>query len=163
MNYKGGDKEVGACYKDDPANCEITGRFYKWADFMNAADSGDALTNHGICPEGWEVPDTTLFQNLFKNHSADLYSPSAWTFVDDAHSFDPEMNTSGFTALGGRLYINIFWNSSTQFCIASAARGNRYYAIMEPFQSSSTKVSTSSYDYCNLRCVKSAVVAEEDE
>ena len=163
LNYKGGDKEVGACYKDDPANCEITGRFYKWADFMNAADSGDALTNHGICPEGWEVPDTTLFQNLFKNHSADLYSPSAWTFVDDAHSFDPEMNTSGFTALGGRLYINIFWNSSTQFCIASAARGNRYYAIMEPFQSSSTKVSTSSYDYCNLRCVKSAVVAEEDE
>jgi hypothetical protein len=73
------------------------------------------------------------------------------------------MNTSGFTALGGRLYINIFWNSSTQFCIASAARGNRYYAIMEPFQSSSTKVSTSSSDYCNLRCVKSAVVAEEVE
>ncbi|WP_163438912.1 FISUMP domain-containing protein [Fibrobacter succinogenes] len=166
LNYKGADREFGVCYKDDPANCEISGRFYKWADYMNAADSGDVLTNQGICPDGWEVPSKTHFENLFDKYSASLYSPIAWTFAHDSYSFYSKLNTSGFTALGGTLdNPKDFWTGANRFCIVSAAGDYyHYYGVMETFLSSSTTIKKTSYDqYCNLRCIKSAVVAGEAE
>lgn len=165
LNYKGGDSEVGDCYKNDPANCEISGRFYKWADFMNVADSGATLTNHGICPDGWEVPSDTYFRSLFSTNVAAHYSPVAWSFAADSYSFDSRLNTSGFTALGGYLSeVNSYRTGETRFCIASPARGSRYYGVMKVYLSSSTSVtSTTSSNYCSLRCIKSAAEAGEDK
>lgn len=68
------------CYNDDPANCEIYGRFYAWSAAMDSAglllndgkgrgcgDGGVCAANgtvQGICPSGWRLPQKQDFEIL---------------------------------------------------------------------------------------------------
>ena len=69
------------CYNDEPANCDVTGRFYTWAaaidsvklanDVDNPQDCGYGrecgLTGkvQGICPSGWHLPSNEEWNALF--------------------------------------------------------------------------------------------------
>jgi len=44
LDYAGEDGDIGICSDNDPKNCEIYGRLYKWEDAMLA------------CPDGWHLP-----------------------------------------------------------------------------------------------------------
>ncbi len=59
------------CPNDDPANCDIYGRIYSWADVMGVSGTynnslwGGSDANHqGICPPGWRVPSEYDWQQL---------------------------------------------------------------------------------------------------
>jgi len=65
LNYEIG----GKCYGDDPANCRIYGRLYKWTTAMalpskcdttlSTSDTDCAIKtpyHQGICPAGWHIP-----------------------------------------------------------------------------------------------------------
>jgi uncharacterized protein (TIGR02145 family) len=69
------------CYNDEPANCDVTGRFYTWAaaiDSVKLANDADnplecgydkfcdlTGTVQGICPTGWHLPSQTEWDVLF--------------------------------------------------------------------------------------------------
>ena len=67
------------CYENDPANCEKYGRLYNWSALMDSAgifsqdayrcgsrrDCTRAKVIRGVCPEGWHVPSTLEWNNLF--------------------------------------------------------------------------------------------------
>ena len=69
------------CYNDEPANCDVTGRFYTWAaaiDSVKLANDADnplecgydkfcnlTGTVQGICPTGWHLPSRTEWDVLF--------------------------------------------------------------------------------------------------
>jgi len=78
-NYSGYTSDSTSwCYDNDPANCAKYGRLYTWAaaidsvklatDADNPLDCGDgkecglAGKVQGICPEGWHLPSTTVFE-----------------------------------------------------------------------------------------------------
>ena len=69
------------CYNDEPANCDVTGRFYTWAaaiDSVKLANDADnplecgydkfcnlTGTVQGICPSGWHLPSYNEWKTLF--------------------------------------------------------------------------------------------------
>ena len=69
------------CYKNDPENCKITGRFYTWTaaidsvklatDDENPQDCGYGKkcsftsTVQGACPDGWHLPNEAEWNALF--------------------------------------------------------------------------------------------------
>ena len=79
------------CYKDSSKYCDAYGRLYSW----------DAAKN--VCPEGWRLPDTTDWNNLFKSvggmYSAGthLKATTSWTQSGDGNG-DDAFGFSAFAA-----------------------------------------------------------------
>lgn len=169
LNYKGASGEIGACYQDDPKNCEISGRFYTWNDYM-----GDSESNQGICPDGWEVPTNTDYTEMLtytkdKNETifgSSLFARGAWDFSWDTYSLGEQVDMYGFSALGGILYEGGgYLMTKAHFCTAKISNGKPYYATMGASRESITgmKVEAAPYrTYCNLRCIKKTTNPNED-
>ena len=100
------------CYDNVTANCEVTGRFYKWSAAMDSIKTGcghgaicsPTLPVQGICPSGWHLPDTTDWKTLIEtvgdwsNAGKALKSVTGWLYFESVDSY-------GFSALpGGFLY-----------------------------------------------------------
>ena len=85
LNYVDGpqgywDAKSSWCYKNKEENCLLLGRLYTWPSAMDSAGifsiSGKGCRYgkkctpiypvRGICPEGWHLPDTTEWLNLYK-------------------------------------------------------------------------------------------------
>lgn len=56
-----GEPAGGACYENEPANCDTFGRLYTWYEIMNGSSEACA---QGICPEGWHVPSDEEWKEL---------------------------------------------------------------------------------------------------
>ena len=81
-----------SCWRDDPNNCEIGGRTYKWAALMGIASTyntqkyADSLVKkpvQGVCPSGWHVPDSTEWKSLISaanNSAAMIKSETGWPY-----------------------------------------------------------------------------------
>ena len=129
------------CYNDEPANCDVTGRFYTWAaaidsvklanDVDNPQDCGYGrecgLTGkvQGICPSGWHLPSYDEWNALFTavggqlNPGKVLKSQTGWNNNGngtDAYGFSAL--PAGYSYYGGYFYgggINVFFWSATEY------------------------------------------------
>ena len=103
LNYYAGDR-IGHCYDDDPENCEVGGRLYKW----------DVAKD--VCPEGWHLPSKEEFEILFSAVQLvyDKYDKAQYSFADmfkatsgwknDNSSWTQGLDKVGFSAVpaGGK-------------------------------------------------------------
>jgi uncharacterized protein (TIGR02145 family) len=129
------------CYNDEPANCDVTGRFYTWAaaidsvklanDVDNPQDCGYGrecgLTGkvQGICPSGWHLPSYDEWNALFTAVGGQLSpgkvlkSQTGWNNNGngtDAYGFSAL--PAGYSYHGGYFYgggINVFFWSATEY------------------------------------------------
>ena len=129
------------CYNDEPANCDVTGRFYTWAaaidsvklanDVDNPQDCGYGrecgLTGkvQGICPSGWHLPSYDEWNALFTAVGGQLSpgkvlkSQTGWNNNGngtDAYGFSAL--PAGYSSHGGYFYgggINVFFWSATEY------------------------------------------------
>ena len=69
------------CYNNEPENCAVAGRLYKWAAAIDSVKLTNDLDNprncffgktctlpdtiYGICPSGWHLPSNTEWETLF--------------------------------------------------------------------------------------------------
>lgn len=110
LNY-GAVDGVGICYNDKEENCKRYGRLYTWREAVNnATNSGEV---QGVCPEGWRMPTTAEWKNLFttigtKNLKASLRE-NAWNFVGEQYI---GTNDSRFSAMPGGVKA---YNANTTF------------------------------------------------
>ena len=115
------------CYNDEPANCDVTGRFYTWAaaidsvklatDAKNPQDcglrkecriaaAGSTTLVQGVCPPDWHLPTETEWSALFtavdRSTSGEvLRSQTGWHFNRNG------TDAFGFSALpAGRRYYD---------------------------------------------------------
>jgi uncharacterized protein (TIGR02145 family) len=130
------------CYDNKEQRCDVAGRLYTWAAAIDsvalASNVGNPMTCgskspcalsgkvQGICPEGWHLPDTTEFRDLFNaaggisELGAVLRSQTGWV-----ESFMTPTDGLGFSAIpaGKRLadgnfrYVGSytdFWSSTVR-------------------------------------------------
>ena len=50
------------CYQNSKSNCDYFGGLYKWDELMQYSDIEGG---QGICPEGWRIPTTDDFMELY--------------------------------------------------------------------------------------------------
>ena len=136
------------CYNDEPANCDVTGRFYTWAaaidsvklanDADNPQDCGNGrecgLTGkvQGICPSGWHLPSYDEWNALFTavggqpNAGKVLKSQTGW------YSNGNGTDAFGFSALpaGYRYYNGYFYYDGDNALFWSATELNSYFAYL---------------------------------
>jgi uncharacterized protein (TIGR02145 family) len=154
------------CWRDDPANCELGGRTYKWAALMGIASTyntqkyADSLVKkpvQGVCPSGWHVPDSTEWKSLISaanNSAAMIKSETGWPYDEDAVLPN---NALGFTAVpAGYTYSSYdYGNLGEVFCTMHQVGASSFVGYSVTYSSSyisrreSTKVGG-----CHLRCVQ---------
>ena len=173
LNYK---KGKSWCYKNESDSCLKYGVLYSWA---TAIDSLVLITNlgqdcgykkkctlpskvQGICPDGWHLPDTTEWSNLFKaagGKSAagtNLKSQTGWY----AHGNGTDL--VGFAALpaGYRTNYDEKYNRITeQTCFWNATEGDASYTHYVDFHYNDEQASFGFYlknSGYSVRCVKDA-------
>lgn len=124
------------CYENDDANCEKYGRLYNWSALMDSAGifSKDAYkcgrektcttTNviHGVCPEGWHIPSTLEWNNLFyatKNRDLNnLKAKQGWSGYEGTDEFGFSILPGGHFFDSNRSYDEgssaYFWTSNKE-------------------------------------------------
>ena len=120
LNYK---TEKSSCNKNADSNCTKFGRFYEWAEAMNA------------CPVGYHLPDTTEWKTLFAtvggqaSASKVLKSKSLWKTCENWNWQNGNgTDDYGFSVLpsdGGGKYAS-FWSSSAN---NGGRSGNSIYYV----------------------------------
>jgi len=116
-----------SCYDDNPANCDKYGRLYDWATAMsldiscnNESCQSQIGTKHrGICPEGWHIPSTNEWRELYNyancEHngykSGGPYCLKATNEWPNCTIGNCSWDTYGFTALPGGSYGGAFSSS----------------------------------------------------
>lgn len=167
------------CYEDNSENCSKYGRMYNWnavvgktddeCGYRQVCDVGDGV--QGVCPDGWHVPSSTEWQNLFdavggmENAGTVLKSKKGWAPPivgldgngEDNFGFavlpGGDYNESQFYGEGG--YAQ-FWSSSE---VGSEYVFGPDYAYNYIFYSTHSNVVGDNYDKFfafYIRCVKNA-------
>lgn len=130
-------QEYSWCYDNEPDNCAKYGRLYIWSLAMdsvgiissNGKNCGEGTICspiypvRGICPEGWHLPDTTEWQDLYNatgNSSYTLFAQKTSASASDDYSF------SVFPA--GIYVFNEFSNFGNNAYFWSANDGSNIYA-----------------------------------
>lgn len=83
------------CYDKNPANCEIYGGLYEWAEAMQYNTTAGTQV---ICPPGWHIPTTTELRLLNVLVS---YDGNALKAIEEGTEYGVGTNTSGFFCLVG--------------------------------------------------------------
>ncbi|MCQ2061095.1 MAG: fibrobacter succinogenes major paralogous domain-containing protein [Fibrobacter sp.] len=178
--YSFADNEVSSwCYGNDSENCSKYGRMYNWnavvgktddeCGYRQVCDVGEGV--QGVCPDGWHVPSSTEWQNLFdavggmENAGTALKSKKGWAPPMVGLDGNGE-DDFGFAVLpGGDYNISQFYGEGTytQFWSSSEV-GSEYvfgpdYAYNYLFYSTHSNVVVDNYDKFfafYIRCVKNA-------
>src|SRR3989344_2199999 len=80
------------CYNNDPNNCDVYGRLYKWDDALNS------------CPTGWHLPDTNELNELANYLGGYSVAGGKMKEAGYEHWLPPNTgatNETGFSALPG--------------------------------------------------------------
>jgi len=108
LNYSG----AGICYENDAGNCNLYGRLYTIAELTNLdTSSANPSTVRGLCPEGWHVPSTAEWIELFEavdRSAATLCEPSDWPLPNQ------NTNETGLTLVPGGMYSTLY-DTITEF------------------------------------------------
>lgn len=174
------DNEVSSwCYENNSENCSKYGRMYNWNAAVGKTDDecgykqvcGVGEGVQGVCPDGWHVPSSTEWQNLFdavggmENAGTALKSKKGWAPPMVGLDGNGE-DDFGFAVLpGGDYNISQFYGEGTytQFWSSSEV-GSEYvfgpdYAYNYLFYSTHSNVVVDNYDKFfafYIRCVKNA-------
>lgn len=112
------------CVNNDSALCDSRGRLYLWSAAMDSAAlfslSGKGCgwgvpcsangVVRGVCPEGWHLPDTLEFNNLFASVGGEieaslmLRSTSGWEY--DRLGGEGGIDAFGFTARPAGIWVD---------------------------------------------------------
>jgi len=167
------------CYNDEPANCDVTGRFYTWAaaidsvklatDAKNPQDcglrkecriaaAGSTTIVQGVCPPDWHLPTETEWSALFtavdRSTSGEvLRSQTGWHFNKNG------TDAFGFSALpaGRRYYDGRFdgGGADANFWSATENGYNSAHVMRLYYNYEIAYLNTYGKDYgFSVRCVK---------
>ena len=174
------DNEVSSwCYENNSENCSKYGRMYNWNAAVGKTDDecgykqvcGVGEGVQGVCPDGWHVPSSTEWQNLFdvvggmENAGTALKSKKGWAPPMVGLDGNGE-DDFGFAVIpGGDYNESQFYGEGTytQFW-SSSEIGSEYvfgpdYAYNYIFYSTHSNVVVDNYDKFfafYIRCVKNA-------
>lgn len=142
---------TGACYGNDPINCNTYGRLYRW-EVANVA-----------CPEGWHLPSKEDFETLNETVGTKrLKASTGWT----DESLLKDVESSGFAALPGGyandlgVYPTIFSNVGikTRFWTTTKSQNDHEIAYYQYVELNSDNVvtvdETLSAAGLSVRCIK---------
>jgi uncharacterized protein (TIGR02145 family) len=162
LNY---DEGYGSkCYNDNPANCNIYGRLYKWDIVMNGHASSTTNGVRGICPSGWHVPTTGEWDALSYSGLDVGLELNAGTALKATSGWDNNGNGEdkyGFAALPGGYsgnnssYYNIGKEALWWTCSESST-SQAYYWSMSNNSNLLRRLSTYKTNLYSLRCVKNS-------
>ena len=155
------------CYDNVTANCEVTGRFYKWSAAMDSIKTGcghgaicsPTLPVQGICPSGWHLPDSSEWNALFNavggksTAGTKLKSQNGWFGANGNRS-----DAYGFSALPAGENIYGTFNkvgSKTGFWSSTKWNVNLVYSAMLYWSDSRAYLyEFEGYNGFSVRCVK---------
>ena len=155
------------CYDNVTANCEVTGRFYKWSAAMDSIKTGcghgaicsPTLPVQGICPSGWHLPDSSEWNALFNavggksTAGTKLKSQNGWFGANGNRS-----DAYGFSALpaGENIYGTFDKvGSKTGFWSSTKWNVNLVYSAMLYWSDSRAYLyEFEGYNSFSVRCVK---------
>lgn len=141
------------CYNDEPANCDVTGRFYTWAaaiDSVKLANDADnplecgydkfcdlTGTVQGICPTGWHLPSRTEWNVLFTAVGGQstagkvLKSQTGWHKNNGTDAFGFAVLPTGLGAPKGTFdyvgWLAYFWSSTESDSSRACSVSMDYY------------------------------------
>ena len=170
------------CYESRPANCDVYGRLYTWSAAMDSAavfsengkgcgegvECSPTLPVRGVCPEGWHLPDTTDWGELF---TAIGGKPNAGTLLKTDTSWGTESyipkgtDAYGFSVISVRFgrksdfdgnfgywgYWAHFW-TSRQYAFSPSSEVLYYTFVYKKREVSLAR--RVKYDGLSVRCVK---------
>ena len=165
------------CYGDEPDNCAKYGRLYTWAaaidsvalatDSENPQDCGYMRSSknilpdvvHGICPDGWHLPDYRDFSNMlvhvggYSIAGTVLKSQSGWN--EGGNGTD----TFGFNVLpaGIRIEDGSFdgLGDGTDFWSATESDLEQAFSLYASYENEYSGVMDYAKNYAfSVRCVK---------
>lgn len=165
------------CYGDEPDNCAKYGRLYTWAaaidsvalatDSENPQDCGYMRSSknilpdvvHGICPDGWHLPDYRDFSNMlvhvggYSIAGTVLKSQSGWN--EGGNGTD----TFGFNVLpaGIRIEDGSFdgLGDGTDFWSATESDLEQAFSLYASYENEYSGVMDYAKNYAfSIRCVK---------
>lgn len=93
------------CPGNEPAHCDVGGRFYSWAVAIDSTNlTGDETIVQGICPDGWHLPSMEEAELLLQNANCmksfetcrSLKSTTGWT---EANYYGNGTDEYGFSVL----------------------------------------------------------------
>jgi N-sulfoglucosamine sulfohydrolase len=92
---RGDDTREKSCYSTDPANCQVYGALYTWAEAMRTGRESGA---QGVCPVDWHVPSRGEW-TLLSNHLGPATAGEALKAREDHEPPFDGTDQVGFTAL----------------------------------------------------------------
>ena len=168
------------CLDDNPANCELYGGLYQWAEAndlphrCNNESCADLVQSQrqGICPEGWHLPSNAEFEMLIETLGGEdvaggkLKSAKGW-YGGKGAIVGRDRNSSGFSALPAGISGNTtdcssvgvcasFWSSTVG--VAEESERHIAYALSLSDNDDYARVSYLGKEYgASVRCVKGDV------
>ncbi|WP_295067157.1 fibrobacter succinogenes major paralogous domain-containing protein [uncultured Fibrobacter sp.] len=163
------------CYGNDSAKCEAVGHLYSWSAAIDSVALANDPANplicgrgklcemptrvQGVCPNGWHLPDTTEWENLFaavggRSTASDvLRSSDGWYYNKNG------TNAYGFTALpagyggdgcsfGGDTSNGFFWTAT------QTGEDDAYYVLLSVYNEGPRVTSEGKNFGLSIRCVK---------
>jgi uncharacterized protein (TIGR02145 family) len=163
------------CYGNDSAKCEAVGHLYSWSAAIDSVALANDPANplicgrgklcemptrvQGVCPNGWHLPDTTEWENLFaavggRSTASDvLRSSDGWYYNKNG------TNAYGFTALpagyggdgcsfGGDTSNGFFWTAT------QTSEDDAYYVLLSVYNEGPRVTSEGKNFGLSVRCVK---------
>ena len=163
------------CYGNDSAKCEAVGHLYSWSAAIDSVALANDPANplicgrgklcemptrvQGVCPNGWHLPDTTEWENLFaavggRSTASDvLRSSDGWYYNKNG------TNAYGFTALpagyggdgcsfGGDTSNGFFWTAT------QTGEDDAYYVLLSVYNEGPRVTSEGKNFGLSVRCVK---------
>ena len=174
------------CYRDSAHYCEKYGRLYVWSAAMDSAAvfSEDAKGcgyevdckaggARGVCPEGWHVPNTGDWWDLYelagvRKPNESLKAREGWTCYEESDGDCNGTDGYGFSALPGgyrdtgHYYKSVgntafFWSSTQEYSMNNKNYYTRYalYFTFDIGAGSGVYIFDNSKHYAqSVRCVK---------
>ncbi len=145
-------KENSWCYLNDPKNCDVGGRLYRWAVAKAA------------CPNGWHVPDSTEWTTLFDFVGGQAEAGKILKSQEGWINHGGGSNAYGFTALPIGHYITnndfgyqgreaALWSSTE----AKSGRGGMFIVYLEHNKDNAFMVGNLTVYGYSVRCIQDTV------
>ncbi len=170
LNYKTDSSWCGGGSDKNEGDCSKYGRLYTWAAAVGKSeeDCGYGKTCglsgkvRGVCPDGWHLPDTTEWNNLFTAVGGKaaagkiLKSQTGWN--DFGRESGNGTDAYGFSALpaGGR-FTNVFQYEGYDTSFWSASEDNRlraYHMSLNYGEENASLYGLGKDDAFSVRCLK---------
>ncbi len=173
LNFETGNSWCGGGRVENEGDCSKYGRLYTWAAAVGRSEDDCGYGHicslfgkvHGVCPEGWLLPDTTEWSKLFTAVGGEsvagkmLKAQTGWGWNNYNDSSGNGTDAYGFSALpaGGRYNDGNFINEGldAQFWSATEDNSDRAYYMSLFYHSDHAYLNNSLKRFAfSVRCLK---------